>query len=436
MLSQMLEPLFEECYPNHPYFAETIGMTEVSTLINDFFSGARQSLAEVQQLAKTFALPLGLVANHGNTVALETEEKLVKLPLAEEILSLVKTNGETPVSLKTIYEQLKQSPNGLVREAQHLILTALVAHRQIEFVTSKGDRINRRSLDLTIIWDDIEGIAKPSSVLYGNNRLTAWARILTGSDVFQSIDLPEDNKAVRDTLENWLADWKSARVLERFNELPSEILNTKIWRLWIRAKKTFGTVAETISTILDNSISLEEGLYRIADAFSDSEKEFFVCTKDLVVLEDFINGVEIREKVWAYLAVCETTQDEKTEYFRAKLSDIVEESYTNPNEILNREMENLWQTFRPRFAEHFALQHDLIMKSHHLQAQFDEILQSDEWWEFENLSRLTVFQQVHRQEVQKIRRQFRELDCRFDVREMLKTHPFCACSFNLAKIEE
>jgi len=76
------------------------------------------------------------------------------------------------------------------------------------------------------------------------------------------------------------------------------------------------------------------------------------------------------------------------------------------------------------------------MKSHHLQAQFDEILQSDEWWEFENLSRLTVFQQVHRQEVQKIRRQFRELDCRFDVREMLKTHPFGACSFNLAKIEE
>jgi hypothetical protein len=99
-------------------------------------------------------------------------------------------------------------------------------------------------------------------------------------------------------------------------------------------------------------------------------------------------------------------------------------------------MENLWQTFHARFAEHFALKHDLIMKSHHLQAQFDEILQSDEWWEFENLSRLAVFGQTHRREAQKIRRQFRELDCRFDVRAMLKTHPFCACSFNLAKIEE
>ena len=52
--------------------------------------------------------------------------------------------------------------------------------------------------------------------------------------------------------------------------------------------------------------------------------------------------MKVREKVWAYLAVCETTEDEKTEYFREKLLDIVSESYTNPNEILNREMENLW----------------------------------------------------------------------------------------------
>ena len=436
MFSLILEPLFEARFPDHPYFAETIGRAEVTALINDFFSGARQSLTKVQQLAKTFALPLGLVARHGETLLPETEEKLVKLPLAGEILSLVKAAGEQPVSLKTIYAQLKKAPNGLVREAQHLILTALVAQRQIEFVTSKGDRINRRSLDLTIIWDDIEGVAKPSSVLYGNDRLTAWVRILTGSELLQSIESPEDNKAVRETLENWLADWKSARVLGRFDELPGEILNTKMWRLWVRSKKTFGTVAETVGAILDNSISLEEGLYRVADAFSDSEKEFFICTKDLVVLEDFINGVEIREKVWAYLAVCETTQDEKTEYFREKLLEIVVESYNNPNEILNREMESLWQTFHTRFSEHFALKHDLIMKSHHLQGQFDEILQGDEWWEFENLSRLAVFGQAHGQEAQKIHRQFRELDCRFDVREMLKTHPFCACSFNLAKIDE
>ena len=85
----MLEPLFEVRYPNHPYFTQTLGMTEVSALVNDFFSGARQILAEVQQLAEIFALPLGLVAQRGNSLLSRREENIVKLPLAEEILSLV-----------------------------------------------------------------------------------------------------------------------------------------------------------------------------------------------------------------------------------------------------------------------------------------------------------------------------------------------------------
>ncbi|CAN5304430.1 hypothetical protein BH20ACI1_BH20ACI1_02010 [soil metagenome] len=434
MFSVMLEPLFEARYPNHPYFSETLGMTEVTALIKDFFSGARQSLVEVQQLAEIYAAPLGLVKKHGDSWIVESEENLVKLPLAEEILSLVIVNREKPVSLQTIYKQLKQSPHGLPREAQHLILTALVAQRQIEFVTTKGDRINRRSLDLTIIWDDIEGVAKPSSVLYGKERLTEWAKILTGSDAFLSIDASEDFREIKISLQSWLTDWQTARVLERFNELSAEILNTKIWRISTHAEKTFGVAAATVKMVLDESISLEEGLHRIADAFSDSEQEFFSCAKNLIVLEDFINGAAKREKIWTYLAICETTQDEKIEYFRDKLLKIIDESYANPSETLNREMENLWQTFHAGFAEHFSIKHDTIMKSHHLQEKFDEILRSDEWWEFENLSRLPIAHQNYRKEAQTICRQFKELDCRFDVREMLKTHPFCACSFNLSKI--
>ncbi len=434
VFSVMLEPLFEARYPNHPYFLQTLGMTEVTALVKDFFSGARHSLVEVQQLAEIYAAPLGLVKKREDSWVVETEENLVKLPLAEEILSLVIVNREKPVSLQTIYKQLKQSPHGLPREAQHLMLTALVAQRQIEFVTTKGDRINRRSLDLTIIWDDIEGVAKPSSVLYGKERLTEWAKILTGSDGFRSIDAPEDVKEINNSLTNWLMDWQTARVLERFDELSAEILNTKIWRLSIHAGKTFGAAASTVKMILDESISLEEGLHRIADAFSDSEQEFFSSAKNLIVLEDFINGAAKREKIWTYLAICETTEDEKIEYFRDKLLKIIDESYANPGETLNREMENLWQTFHARYAEHFSIKHDTIMKSHHLQEQFDEILRSDEWWEFENLSRLPISNQNYWKKAQIVCRQFKELDCRFDVREMLKTHPFCACSFNLSKI--
>lgn len=436
MFSIMLEPLFEARFPNHPYFEKTIGMAEVSALVNDLFSGARSNLANVQQMAKDFAMPLGLVDLRGDLYVLQTEENLINLPLAKEILSLLEGSDEETVSLKTIYRQLKREPFGLVREAQHLMLTALVAQRQMEFVTSKGDRINRRSLDLKIIWDDIVGIAKPTGKVYSNERLAAWAQNLTCADSFGSIDTPGDRETVRRTLENWLDDWQNARVLDRFNELPDEIFNTKIWRIATNAEKTFGTVAETVKSVLNDFISLDEGLHRIAEAFADSEEEFILRTKELVVLEDFINGASRREEIWEYLAICEPTQDEKIEYFRERLLGLIEETYNNPNEALNREMENLWQTFQNRFSEHFSVKHDLVMKSHHLQEKFDEILRSDEWWEFENLSHLPVFRQSFWEEAQKNCRQFRELDCRFDVREMLKTHPFCACSFNLAQIRE
>jgi energy-coupling factor transporter ATP-binding protein EcfA2 len=434
MFSKMLEPLFENNYPEHPVFKQTLGMTEVSALVNDLFSGARANLPEIQQLAETFALPLGLVAQHGAAFVLEKEENLAELPLVREILSLVEESKDENVSLKAIYQKLKQPPTGLVREAQHLVLTALVAQRQIEFVTTKGDRINRRSLDLKIIWDDIEGIAKPSGSVYTNQRLAEWSRVLTGSDQLRSLDTSADVKKVIDALEVWLSDWKLAQTLERFNELPDELLNTKIWRLAAHVEKTFGAVAGFVASILDKTISLEEGLHRVADAFSDSEKSFFASTKDLVTLEDFVSGVRKREEFMAYLAVCDATEDEKIEYFRERLLQVIDEGYFDPDDVHNREMENLWQSFYTRFTEHFAVKHDLVMKSHHLQEKFDEILRSDEWWEFENLSRISVFPNKYWKKAQKISRQLKDLDCRFDVREMLKTHPFCACSFSLQQI--
>ncbi len=433
VFSNMLEPLFESLYPEHPRFAETLEMNDVSQIVSDFFSGARQSLSESQKLAKTFALPLGLVVERNNSFVLETEDNLINLPLARRILALVKENPETSISLKTVYNELKQPPYGLGREASHLILTALVAQRRIEFVTSRGDRINRRSLDLKIIWQDIEGIAKPSSVSYGDKRLTDWARLITGTQNLQSIDQPNDRQTVKSALGSWLVDWQSERILERFNDLPDEILNTKIWRMATYTEKTFGTVAATATAILDDSVSLEEGLHRVADAFSDSEKEFAARRDDLVVLGDFIKGVGRRERIRNYLAICETTEDAGLEFTREKLVRILEESYLKPNSRLNDEMESLWQTFHSQFTDYFAMKHDLVMKSHLMREKFDEFRRGDEWWEFENLSRLTIFQKTYWKEAWQLYRQLKELDCRFDVRTMLKTQPFCGCSFKLTR---
>jgi hypothetical protein len=436
MLSETLTPLFETRYPAHPIFADVLGMNEVSKLVSDLFSGARQTLPEIQQLAASFASPLGLVALRGKNLVLDTEENLLQQPFVREVLELLSASGGDTVSLADISRRLKSAPFGLVAEAQYLVLAALVAQRRIEFVTSEGDRINRRSLDLKIDWDDIVGIARPVTAQHSSAELTNWARTLTAVDTFKTIDDPEDREKARKALENWLFDWNSASVLERFEQMPEEILNTKIWRLATRAQKTFGAVAETVREVLQETVSLEDCLQRIADAFADSEKEFLECTKDLMQLEDFINGSGKREAVWHYLAVCETTQDETIEKLRAKLLEFIREMAIAPSEILNRELERMWLLFHEAFVEHFAIKHDTVMKSHHLLEKYDEMMRSDEWWEFENLSSLSIFQKNHWQKAQKICRRFKELDCRSDVRQMLQEYPFCACPFRLSQMKE
>lgn len=436
IFSSMLEPLFEMKFQHHPVFSQPLGMTEVSTLVSDLFSGSRQNQPEVQRFAELYALPLGLVAERNGAFVLESEENLLRLPLAVDVLGLVRGAANGIVSLKSVYRHLKREPVGLVREAQHLLLTALVANRQIEFVTTKGDRINRRSLDLKIIWDDIEGIAMPAIAAYSTERLVLWATILTGNGDVRAIESDEGSAIVRDGLRSWLDNWKKNRLLERFNELPDEILTTKIWRLSVMIEKTFGSVATTVASILDGSITIEEGLQRVADAFSDSPDEFDLRANDLTVLDDFIGGTRIKEEVRGFLSVSEVTEDEKIEDLRDKLLQMLSENAGNPSQLANREIENTWNAFHAKFADYFAVKHDLVMKSHHLQEQFDEILRSDEWWEFENLAKLPVAPRFFIDQAREICRSLRELDCQFNVREMIKTHPFCACSFSLGRIAE
>jgi hypothetical protein len=75
------------------------------------------------------------------------------------------------------------------------------------------------------------------------------------------------------------------------------------------------------------------------------------------------------------------------------------------------------------------------MRSHYLQEKFDEIRRSDRWWEFENLASLPVVESRYLKNARSVFRELRQLDCRFNIREMLKIHPFCACSFSLDRTE-
>jgi hypothetical protein len=435
LFSTMLRPMFDKRFPDHPTFTQTLGMNEVSLLATEFFSGGGQNSTEVQAAAEAFAAPLGLTTQRGDLLVPESEEKLTSIPAAAAILKLVDGAKGEIVPLRNVYKYIKISGGGLVREAQHLILTALVSRQQIEFVTSKGDRISRRSLDLKIIWGDIVGIARPAGRNYSGEKLVHWVNTLTGKNFTTASGSSENMHAVRNALREWLSEWEKRRVLEKFNELPDEILNTKIWRLSMHAKNSFGAAADAIRSVLEDSLQLDEGLHRIADAFSDSKEEHMRRMNDLVTIEDFIAGAARREEIRTYLAICEATDDEETERLREDLSLVIDTSYYNPSERYNQEMETLWTKFRDKFAEHFAVKHDVVMRSHFLQEKVDEIQRSDSWWEFENLSAIPIIQGNFWRDAREICREFKQLDCRFDIREMLQIHPFCACSFTLARTD-
>ncbi len=433
LLSNLLEPVFEEMYPEHPVFEDTLGLQELSLLVSDLFSGARVGQQEVQSLAQTFALPLGLVVHNGDDFVLEKEERLFALHLVEKVLSLVGSHGDETVSLDSVCKRLREKPFGLAKEAQHLILSALVARGKIEFVTEKGDRINRRSLDLKIIWDDVAGISKPEDVLYGSARLTDWAKILTGVSQIESIDISDDRKKVKAAIGKWAEEWQQEKILERFENLQSDQLNTRIWYTAINAEKTFGSAYSALCGFLDESLSLEESLQRVADAFSDSEVEFELRRLELLAVANYTHGALVREMVEGYLSLCEVTDDAETEALRGKLDGLLADLVKSPSAETNSMLESTFAEFVSAFSVNFVKAHDEVMRSEVLKKQIDEVLSSDEWWEFENLSALPIFRRSHIRKAASILSRLRGLKCERDAAESLSERPFCACGFRLSE---
>ena len=432
LFSVMLEPLFETRYPEHPAFPRRLGMAEVGALVADLYNSSRQNLPEVQELARNFALPMGLVAEDDGLLLPRTDEALANLPAAADVLAKVANEAGGAVSLKDVYDHFRQEPRGFVREAQHLLLTALVAQRQIDFVTSKGDRISQRSLDLKIIWDDIVGIAKPIGTAFSAKKLARWASIVSGDNKIKSIEDEAGRAELKSALELWHIEWMKARVLKRFNELPDDVLNARIWNMASRCSKTLGSAAEIIKAGVDGSLSLEECLNRIADTFSDSEEQFQRAQSELVVIDSFIKGTPTRAQILSYLSGCEVTDVDEIEEMREQLYQLVDGSFWNPSDASNRELGYLWIKFQRDFTDHFAARHDAIMRSHSLQSSYHEILRSNEWWEFENLAKIPLFDASVWLSVREIRRRFEELDCSFPVRDALQERPFCKCSFGIA----
>ncbi|HEX8745805.1 MAG TPA: hypothetical protein VF717_01310 [Pyrinomonadaceae bacterium] len=435
VLERMLHPLFEARYPQHPAFTEALTETEVARLVGGFFGAASQSEAGVQELARRYCAPLGLAAQRSDAYVLEAGDAVLRQPWIRDVLRMTDEADGDVVPLDSVYARLRSEPYGLQREAQHLILAALVAQRRIELVTATGDRIGRRTLDLKLRWDELSGVARAAALLHGAEELTGWARRLTDTPELASIAEPQSRGAVRAALSGWLEDWRSRRVLEKFNALPDEGLTTRTWTLAASVRKSFGVAAEAIEAALDDTISLEEGLQRVADAFADSEENFRRSSEQLASLSSFTGGIEGRVRAHDYLMLAEPTDRNEIESARRELLRITGDVHN----LLDREscqrFDLLWREFRVRYVEHYAGIHDETVGAALDRRSLDEFLRSRMWREFEALSELSILNTRYHEEAARLMEAARGLSCALPVRKLLMNHPSCDCAFRLGRAD-
>jgi hypothetical protein len=433
LFSTMLEPLFEVRYPHHPYFLRRLGIAEVASLVSDLYSGSRQRHSEVQQLAQTFGLPLGIVKLNEGIYIPETEERLAALPPVSAISKLLE--GRRDVELSDVYNELKKPPYGYVREAQQLILSAMVSQRMIEFVTSKGDRINSRSLDLKIIWDDIVGIAHAHEATAPSKHLNHWAKLFAKGE-FKSLTDDASSRNLEAGFAEWLAKWDEDAVLERFGRIPAESINTPVWKKYTRATNTLGVAAAAIRSCVSRKLALHECLSRVSEAFLDDVENFKRAGQEMNLVSAYVRGFHETTDITMYTAVAEYVGQSPVEDARESVRTALEEFQISPSDDRLRNVGYQWAKFHRLFTEHYVSAHDAVMRSHQLQSRVEEVLRSDDWWEFQNLISGRGRRTADGELVFRLVKMSRDLGCSADTAGLLKTQPFCECGFSISKAPE
>jgi len=432
LLSKALSPYFERLYPEHPQFGASLGVREASQLIGNFFGGGAPESAETRRLVEAFAVPLGLGTSLDGATSPASVDQLAQHPLIRAGLG-----SDTPsaMSLKDISRRLSAPPLGLTREAQHILLSALVAQKQFDFVTLSGNRINHRSLDLQIIWDDIEGIAVPRQDDYPLERLVSWAKVVTGNETLASIDRGEDRRQIIDSLKHWLETWQADNALGRFDELPEEQLNTAVWKLAAGLKRTFGTSADSIRRMLEDEITLADCLKTIAEIFSDSEPEYERRTEDLAVLNKFVLVSGRRQEMLSYVGTAEWTGVREIDDLRRQLLSLLVGGGVCLNGKNDR-IDELWSEYRKSYGEHFAARHAEVMSNIGDPEVLRTVLTSEMWSAFRSIAELQYIDQRFLREAEGVVRQIRTGGCNADAESELQERPVCSCGNGLAELTE
>lgn len=392
---------------------------EVGELIGKFFGGSDVNGADTQKLAEQFAGPLDLADLDDDGYIPANADALRELDVAKSVLPSDSMSGDV-VALDAILSRL-ESEHGLSIPGQRLVLAAFVSQRLLEFVTSDGNRINHRSLDLKVIWEDIVGVARPLDEQFSAERLLVWARLVTGNSGIKSLKTTEDRLLVIDSLTGWLASWHDERVLDQFDALPDDSLNAAIWRTAASVRKSFGKMATSIDQMSATDAGLDKTLQEIAEGFSDSEEEFTKKSGEMRALRDHMSASMIREKALFYVTRAEPTDDSEIEANRTRLIESIVARTSSMAEDL--------KTLAATYSAKYTAEHAEVMIARTTAARLAEVVSLPKFLSYQDIAATPLVSRSTGARIDGIIREVRFLRC--DGNADLEENPRCACGFRL-----
>lgn len=434
-LSEAVAEEFAARYPQHPEFAETFAERDAERLAAGLFAGGAKADADVQRLARLFALPLGLVEQRGEEFMPAPADAERDGAWTKETIRLVESSAAEGAPLEAIRAALAAQPYGLGRAAQNLILAALVSQRRIDLVTKSGERAGRAALADSFKWEAFERAAVTGADGIDPEDLAAWARRLTRRADLPPLTGRAGRESARAALAEWLAEWESLRLSGRFESLADAALTTRVWKMETNVRRRFGAAAEAVRAHAGGEATLEECLERVAESFDDSHERHAEASRDFDALAQYVEHYATRAHARAYLTAAEPTGVDEVEIARRELLAIAGDRDALFDAALNERFKRLWTEFRARYSEHYAAAHDALNGPGAGRRALDALLMSDRWREFETLSRLPFVGGRHLRAARELLRRAEAPRCELPVRELLAAQPACACAFSLARAD-
>lgn len=435
-LTKLMADLLIERYPEHPIFKTELTEYEVLRLAIGFFGGVSASSPTVQAYAESYAFPLGLVTKINSEYRLDVERDSPILAISE-IMTLISGSEDQAIPISQIYKKLRGEPFGLQVSAQRLILLALIANWRIELTDDTGKQVlGAPQLSLESEFGQYTRVRVPSNITHSPKILCEWYTLLTAQE--EEIDLvsPQGRRQMIEGLIGWQSNWANLSLSSRIEQVPTEVLTTKLWQAVVTCRRYFDSMAYMISSLASEEISLEVCLGRIVNAFNNKEAIYSRAVGDLTTLISFLEWLPFYLESKNYVLAADYTADEQIETERANLIDFLSQAQNMFDEEKRGIYEQNFTNFRSNYIAYYCNLHEKVIGEQTNSKKIQEIISADDWCNFELFSQLSVANTRYYQLALETINSIQEKSCRLPVRDILNQYPCCACSFHLSDVVE